>query len=200
MTDSDTPISIAEARCPHCIKPITPQDHFCPHCDRPVSSHASIDPMGQVYSAGSLYRMATSRKGPSRLLLIGMWLIFGPSLFITVPIFLANLNSPLPATIGFVVCLLQVIILYRVTVNYVGAQREPRPSDDEVEVLEQQDIANDPLTREALSYEPPEALSSQEPRQPIYHDPLVQLGLISLIVILVLLSLMLINPTFFPPN
>jgi hypothetical protein len=72
--------------CPHCARPIGRFDHFCPHCGGPVTAHASIDPLGQVYSAGHGYRRATSGR-PTFLVLLGMWLIFG--LQIPVLLFLA---------------------------------------------------------------------------------------------------------------
>ena len=65
--------------CPHCLQPISPMDHFCPKCWGPVTAHASIDPLGQVYSAGRAYRQAISGK-PRLAVLVGMWLIFGPAI------------------------------------------------------------------------------------------------------------------------
>jgi hypothetical protein len=64
--------------CPHCIEPVHELDHFCPHCNGPITSHAAIDPLGQVYAAGRAYQNATDR--PSRLTVVAMWLIFGPQL------------------------------------------------------------------------------------------------------------------------
>ena len=65
--------------CPHCLQPLEPRDHFCPKCCGPVSAYASIDPLGQVYSAGRAYRRAMSGK-PRLAVFVGIWLIFGPSL------------------------------------------------------------------------------------------------------------------------
>jgi len=63
--------------CPHCLSQLSPGDHFCRHCSAPVTVHASIDPLGQVYSAGRAYRQAVS-KPSRRIIVVGMWLIFGP--------------------------------------------------------------------------------------------------------------------------
>jgi len=71
--DGATPI------CPHCLGPLGPLDHFCPKCCGPVSAHASIDPLGRIYSTGRAYREAMSAK-PRLVVLLGVWLIFGPSL------------------------------------------------------------------------------------------------------------------------
>jgi len=82
--------------CPHCLAAIDTLDHFCPRCGGPVSAHASIDPLGQVYSAGHLYRRATSSP-PKFITVLGMWLIFGPQipllLFAAISLFV-NLFSP----------------------------------------------------------------------------------------------------------
>ncbi len=63
--------------CPHCVAPIERSDDFCPTCGGPITSHASIDPLGQIYSAGYAYRQAVA-EGPTRIVVLGMWLIFGP--------------------------------------------------------------------------------------------------------------------------
>ena len=67
--------------CPHCIEPIGQFDHFCSHCDRPVTTHASTDPLGQVYASGHAYRNATSGR-PKLIVVLGIWLIFGPQVLL----------------------------------------------------------------------------------------------------------------------
>ena len=66
--------------CPHCLAPVGQFDHFCPKCAGPVTAIASFDPMGQIYSAGRAYRLAATDKRPRGVVVLGMWLIFGPSL------------------------------------------------------------------------------------------------------------------------
>lgn len=61
--------------CPHCLEPIERFDHFCRQCGAPITSHAAIDPLGQVFAAGHIYRNATSSR-PPRIVFLGMWLIF----------------------------------------------------------------------------------------------------------------------------
>jgi hypothetical protein len=68
--------------CPHCVKTITPFDHFCPHCNGPVTSYASVDPLGQIQSSNHAYFKALQGK-PRPIVFYGMWLIFGPQLPIT---------------------------------------------------------------------------------------------------------------------
>lgn len=65
--------------CPHCAEPIGEFDHFCPSCANPVTAHASIDPLGQVYSAGRAYYRAVSGR-PKLVIVLGMWLILGPQI------------------------------------------------------------------------------------------------------------------------
>ncbi|GEM_PF-2959565 len=66
--------------CPHCLAPLGQFDHFCPKCAGPVTAFASVDPMGQIYSAGRAYRLAATDKKPKGVVVLAMWLIFGPSL------------------------------------------------------------------------------------------------------------------------
>ncbi|NJL32226.1 MAG: hypothetical protein HC898_11760 [Phycisphaerales bacterium] len=132
--------------CPHCIEPIGRFDHFCPHCARPVSAHASIDPMGQVFSAGQAYQNATDN--PRLIVVVGMWLIFGPQvpflvlgLFVTVGNLLVPRNAhahatgpiihPVPDGLALelvrVLVLLALLLLYgfilhKVTTRYFNAR------------------------------------------------------------------------------
>lgn len=83
-TEQDTREDVESAEqilCPHCMEPVDPLAHFCAACGGPVGAFASIDPMGQVYSAGHAYRSATSR--PTKFIVVlGVWLIFAPQLII----------------------------------------------------------------------------------------------------------------------
>jgi hypothetical protein len=68
--------------CPHCLKGINRFDHFCPHCGGPVTAHASVDPFGQVFSAGRAYQRAATSSRPRLIVVLGVWLIFAPQLVI----------------------------------------------------------------------------------------------------------------------
>lgn len=65
--------------CPHCVEPLGPLDRFCPNCSAPASALVSMDPMGRIYTTGWAYRQAVAGK-PRLMALVGMWLIFCPSL------------------------------------------------------------------------------------------------------------------------
>lgn len=69
--------------CPHCLAEISPRDHFCPKCNGPISSHALIDPLGSIYATAHGYSNAM-RGRPRWIVLIGVWLLLGPSFLVLV--------------------------------------------------------------------------------------------------------------------
>lgn len=141
--------------CPHCIEPIGRFDHFCPHCSKPVTTHASIDPMGQVYSAGQAYQNATEK--PRLMVVVGMWLIFGPQVPLLIFDLFASLSSLfrpnhtysvgdgssmtiisdgiVPDLVKLLVVIgllaLYGLILRKVTMRYLVARRAARPENEE---------------------------------------------------------------------
>lgn len=70
-SDRDQPL------CPHCVTAIDRHAHFCPACGGPLTSHASTDPLGQVYAEGYAFRQAVAGR-PGVMVLAGVWLIFAP--------------------------------------------------------------------------------------------------------------------------
>ena len=67
--------------CYTCLTPAKPLQHFCMNCWTPLTSHAEIDPLGQVYSMGDMYWKLT--RGPSKpIAVIGFLLISGPVLIL----------------------------------------------------------------------------------------------------------------------
>jgi hypothetical protein len=105
---------------------------FCWRCATPITTHAEIDPLGQVYARGEAYRKAIAH--PSRIGVIGMWLICGPTLLtclggytgLTIGAF--DANTPVES-LGVLGAALFIVgggylaggILYRVTRNYIVA-------------------------------------------------------------------------------
>ncbi|MEX0774250.1 MAG: hypothetical protein WD042_00910 [Phycisphaeraceae bacterium] len=99
--DEEQPPEDAEAAlCPHCIEPIERFDHFCPHCGGPVTAHATMDPMGQIFASGYVYRRAVSADRPRFIVVLGMWLIFGPQLLPLIIFLLALGNRFVSATLS----------------------------------------------------------------------------------------------------
>ena len=139
--------------CPHCLKPVQRFDHFCPHCAGPVTAIASFDPMGQIYSAGRAYRLAATDKKPKGVVVLAMWLIFGPSFVLLLFAVVNALSqwagtgfrySMLYDTSGFLVpalglglmtgfFALYTAILWKVTAHWMRSKHQP-PDDNGNEV------------------------------------------------------------------
>jgi len=67
--------------CPSCLAPAAANQHFCMKCWTPLTSHAEIDPLGQVYATGDMYWKLT--RGPSKpIAMIGFLLIFAPLIIV----------------------------------------------------------------------------------------------------------------------
>jgi hypothetical protein len=77
--------------CPSCLAPAELHQHFCMKCWTPLTSHAEIDPLGQVYAVGDMYWKLT--RGPSKPIAI-----FGLVVMVGLP-----LIGLLAVVIGFVV-------------------------------------------------------------------------------------------------
>ena len=64
--------------CPHCFAANEERTAFCRQCGTPLTSYAEIDPLGQIRATGDTYLKAIhSPRKP--IILLGMWLLFGPS-------------------------------------------------------------------------------------------------------------------------
>ena len=67
------------AVCPHCFTANLPIVHLCHCCTTPLTTHAEIDPLGQIHAAGDTYRKACNR--PYKFIIfLGTWILFGPML------------------------------------------------------------------------------------------------------------------------
>ncbi len=71
------------ACCPRCLTPLDRFDHACPACATPITAHATIDPLGQVYAWGHLYRQIADGR-PRAVTLIGAWLLWWPALLLPI--------------------------------------------------------------------------------------------------------------------
>ncbi|MEQ9460847.1 MAG: hypothetical protein RIG82_07840 [Phycisphaeraceae bacterium] len=211
--------------CPHCLAAVGRFDHFCPECARPITAHASTGPLEQVYAAGSAYRGAVDGS-PRFVVVLGLWLVFAPGIVVSCLMTLAAAGAlmawmesaggdsrfhgePLIVTrhvtldavatigaplLGLAVVALQVIILWKVTGRYVASRAD-------LAVVEDPEVEDDVLAKEALSYlSEEEEAAIERVEEPVARrmDPLIALGLIVLIVGLVVVSLALIGPEFFP--
>ncbi|MBI1373688.1 MAG: hypothetical protein GC159_13240 [Phycisphaera sp.] len=77
--------------CPTCITANDPAAHFCKQCGAPLSAYAATAPFERIFATGDTYRKATDPTRP--IVLIGMWLLFGPNLLILAIVLI--LRSPM---------------------------------------------------------------------------------------------------------
>ncbi|MCA9078678.1 MAG: hypothetical protein KDA93_26875 [Planctomycetaceae bacterium] len=82
-TDSAISPETSLAVCPQCCHANPPTHHFCENCNAPLSAAAAILPSWRPWAEGALVRRAV-RQTDSWLVLIGMWLLFAPSMLLTV--------------------------------------------------------------------------------------------------------------------
>jgi hypothetical protein len=110
--------------CPTCLLVNSPAAAFCADCGAPIGMVATIDPIQSIYAEGFAYRAAVG--GPPKLIIvIGMWVLFGPTLAV-IPIFLFNAGS-FPETAFLVLLAIgSAVILYRTTRNYIVKSRLAR--------------------------------------------------------------------------
>jgi hypothetical protein len=77
ITKVDEPESLPVI-CPSCLTPNPIGQDFCRKCATPLTSHAEIDPIGQIYAQGDVFRKAIDHPHNSTAL-IGIWIICGPT-------------------------------------------------------------------------------------------------------------------------
>ena len=121
-SDSDAPSEDAVV-CPKCLLANPPAAPFCADCGAPIGMVANIDPIQRIYAEGFAYRSAVD--GPPKLIIVvGMWLIFGPFLLVTSFFLLIDSASSLPGTAFLgLLALASIIVLYRTTKNYIVRSR-----------------------------------------------------------------------------
>ncbi len=89
---SEKASSSSPALCPSCLAQNPAEAHFCARCNAPMSSMAAIDPIWRLWAQGHIVRKAVHRPG-RRIVLIGIWLMFGPSVVALGAKLLAILSS-----------------------------------------------------------------------------------------------------------
>lgn len=86
--------SQSELVCPNCLAPIRADDDFCPNCDVPLTVHATTDPISNIRAGGYAYASAANRPR-SRLVVIGVWLLFGNLFIVNLPVVYYSLSAML---------------------------------------------------------------------------------------------------------
>lgn len=120
--------------CPKCLTPNDPLRAFCSDCGAPIGMVSAVDPWQHIFAEGHAYRSAVD--GPPKfIVLVGMWLIFGP--FLLLPFaFLCGFGEGAYRVAGImsVFSIFPAIILFRVTKNYIvksRAMRNAPPAQEE---------------------------------------------------------------------
>jgi len=73
----------ARVVCPNCGHANPELRHFCARCGAPLSSLSTIGPAETPLAEGYAYRQAVSGP-PKKVVLVGMWMLFGPLLAVAV--------------------------------------------------------------------------------------------------------------------
>lgn len=120
--------------CVHCTKTIPWDANLCVHCKAPQNFIASTDPYQRIHAEGFILRTAAENPR-SWLTLIGIWLIYLPTLFTLC--FFATSTATLAGAAGLEMIvllawgLLSLGLIARTTWNFVRLRREGRGQVDE---------------------------------------------------------------------
>jgi rubredoxin len=125
-TKSDTdPLAL----CLSCLHPSDPSNHFCPKCGAPLTSYASTGPFEHLFAEGYVYRQAVGCPR-SPIVLIGVWMIFGPMAAIGAFLLATSRQAGIADfLLGAAILLISVLVIWRATRQYClrrqpGAQKE----------------------------------------------------------------------------
>lgn len=112
-----------EIVCPSCLSSNSTLAAFCTGCGAPLGLISTIDPFQSTQAEGFAYRSAVDG-APSRVVLVGMWLIFAPPAIAILAILAMSATDNLwenAALLPFGA--VGPIILYRATKNYIIKSR-----------------------------------------------------------------------------
>ena len=117
--------------CTVCLLANPPRADYCAKCGAPINTLLTFAPYDQILLEGFAYRRAVDGP-PSRIILIGMWLLFGPVLLVA-PFVVASDAQRNPAQGGIdrvadhlfwvVYFFVAAAILYRTSANYFSQRR-----------------------------------------------------------------------------
>jgi hypothetical protein len=111
------------------MSPNEPAAHFCAKCGAPLSSYAATGPFESIFAEAHVYRSAAER--PRNLVVvIGMWLIFGPvGLSGGVMVLMAGDIGAVYALAGALLLAISVALVWKTTRNYL-ARNQPSEKPD----------------------------------------------------------------------
>ena len=112
-----------EIVCPSCLSSNATRAVFCTGCGAPLGLISTIDPFQSTQAEGFAYRSAVDG-APSRVVLIGMWLIFAPPAIGLLAALAMSAMDDLWENAAFLPFgAVSPIILYRTTKNYLIKSR-----------------------------------------------------------------------------
>ncbi|HEX4824081.1 MAG TPA: hypothetical protein VFV19_07190 [Candidatus Polarisedimenticolaceae bacterium] len=116
MTDSERSLV-----CPTCFFPLHESDtEQCPECGASLAPSSSFDHLSIIRAQGEMLRRGAH--SPSGIVVVGMWLLFGPTFVIFV--LLAISTGARSLVTSGPLLFLYGAILWKVTLRYRAARRE----------------------------------------------------------------------------
>jgi len=109
--------------CPKCLLSNSTTAAFCAECGAPIGMIATTDPIQHIHAEGFAYRAAVDGP-PSRIVLIGMWLLFGPFALVGPSLLLSLPSARVPELVAWnVASACALVVLFRTTRNYIVKSR-----------------------------------------------------------------------------
>jgi hypothetical protein len=117
--------------CPACLEINPPRADYCAKCAAPLNSLVAFNPFDQTLVEGFGYRRAVDGP-PSKIILIGIWILFAPS-FLIIPLLFSDLQRGIGSLgiFGFICqhaflaayAPLSIVMLYRTTANFISKRK-----------------------------------------------------------------------------
>ncbi|HSI14502.1 MAG TPA: hypothetical protein VK961_20800 [Chthoniobacter sp.] len=123
-TESDTHSHPEEGViCPKCLLSNSTTAAFCVECGAPIGMIATIDPIQHIRAEGFAYRAAVDGP-PSRIVLVGMWMLFAPFALVGPCIVVNHSSANILELIAWnVASACALVVVYRTTRNYIVKSR-----------------------------------------------------------------------------
>lgn len=122
-SDHHHPQSEGHVVCPKCLLSNSASAAFCADCGAPIGMVATVDPIQSIHAEGFGYRAAIEGP-PSRVILTGMWLVFGSMALMGPSALVGGAGMPVIQVIIFNLwSACSIVILYRTTRNYIVKSR-----------------------------------------------------------------------------
>ena len=119
--------------CPKCLLANSTVAAFCADCGAPIGMVSTIDPIQHIWAEGFAYRCAVD--GPPKLIIVvGIWLIFGPTLLVHPLSFFSSRSNDAGSVLVVLLEIAFATILYRTTKNYIVKSRlaKERSASEEI--------------------------------------------------------------------